>query len=154
MVKDPNDTCHVSTLLKQAILKDLLNNNYIISEFEIIETYKSLNYLKFEKIEEFDFRENEKIIFYKLIDTKECEHYLDSINSLNKLTNKKINLTNIKIYFYKKEINFVIFNFYNVVELYRITGFLINDKAELMSKIKLIDTPKYFIDKIHSLISK
>lgn len=154
MVKNPNDTCYVTTLLNQAVLKDFLNNNFIISEFEITETLKSLNNLKFEKIEEFNIRENEKIIFYKLIDTRECEHYLDSINLISKLTNKKINLSNIKMYFNKKEINFMVFNFYNSVEFYRITGFLENDKIKLMGKIKLIDTPKYLKDKIHSLISK
>lgn len=154
MVKNPNDTSYANTLLNQAILKDLLNNNYIISEFEITETYKSLNYLKFEKIEEFDIRENEKMIFYKLTDTKECERYLDSINSISKLTNKKTNLSNIKMHFNKKEIDFMVFNFYNSVEFYRITGFLVNDKIKLMGKIKLIDTPKYLKDKIQARISK
>ena len=141
-------------LLSQSLLSEMLSYNYLIRENEIIDVYKSFNYLKLNILDSFFISSKEKILFYRVIIDSPYNHYIDSINLVNKLSKNKFNLGDIKYFYSKNTIIFAVDFSYGYANFYRIKGFLNSDKAILSISIVDKDLPFSIKSKIHLLIKK
>lgn len=151
---DSNEEKTIRVLLKQSLLKELLLRNYLIQEDEIINTYRSFDYLDIETLDKLVFSRQEKIVFYMVKNNSKYNFYLDSVYNLQKTLGKKFNISDIKYFFNKYTFVFAVDYSYNYVEFYRLKGFACSEHIVFSENIKKRGHVSSLVSEFNKLLHK
>jgi hypothetical protein len=148
------DSC-IRILIDQCLLKEFLIQDFLLNSDEIIGTYSVISYLKSNKQETERITRDEEYTFYTLSMDSIFHEKMDSLHKL--LPGMKYTFAPIFAWFANaKSITIVIHYSYNTVTLYRLSGFVHDDKEILINNLNKGDRRfmKSFMNKYKKYFQK